>query len=546
MLIAMLHRRGIRVPRWIGVTFLLIAALSLVTGMAVAQAPSFGMLYIAGGDTLGIERVTPGPSVWRGDLQLRGQPRVQWTGEVRSTGLLQSLTLIAFQNASPDAPVLQRAVLTLDGDTVRVEISGSGQQMKQNIATRSGALVYMPQSIAMLDMVVARARTTPGAVDSIPLFMAAGGQTVSAVVTIEGTTAMVNIGPSATTLTLDADGKVLRASVPSQRLEVVRLEGSALAAVKVGSPSYDPPQGAPYRAEHVKIPAKGGHAMAATLTLPANAAGRVPVVVTISGSGGQDRDEYIPIVPGFRPFRQFADSLGRRGVAVLRFDDRGIGESTGDHAKATSEDFADDVRSIVAWLRARSDIDPERVMLMGHSEGGMIAPMVAATDPRLAGIVLLAGPGEKGEPILRFQLRNSIEKEPSLTRTAKDSALRTIDGTIAGLKKDNPWMRFFLDHDPLPVARQVRVPTYIVQGATDQQVTPNQATMLEQAFRAGGNRDVTVQVFADRNHLFLEDPDGTPANYGKLASGRIGGDVLGPVVDWVVARARAGKPAVIP
>ncbi|MBL8961182.1 MAG: alpha/beta hydrolase, partial [Gemmatimonadetes bacterium] len=242
--------------------------------------------------------------------------------------------------------------------------------MKQNLATRSGALIYMPQSIAMLDMVIARARSTPGATDSIPLFMASGGQTVPAVTVIDGTSATVTIGAAQTTLTLDATGKVLRASVPAQRLEAVRLEGAALAAVKVGGPSYDPPAGAPYRAEHVKIPGPGGHALAGTLTLPTGATGRLPVVVTISGSGGQDRDEYIPIVPGFRPFRQLADSLGRRGIAVLRFDDRGIGESTGDHGKATSADFADDVRSIVAWLRARPEIDPDRVMLMGHSEGG--------------------------------------------------------------------------------------------------------------------------------------------------------------------------------
>ena len=546
MLIAMLHRRGIRLPRWVGITFLVVAALALVSGLAVAQPRSFGMLYIVGGDTVGIERVTPSAATWMGDLQLRGQPRVQWTGAVRSPGVLQSLTLVAFQNASPDAPVLQRATMTLDGDTVRVDISGSGQQMKQNLATRTGALIYIPQSIAMLDLVMTRARSTPAAVDSIPVFMASGGQTLPAIVTDGGATATVRIGPSEITLTLDATGQVTRASVPAQRLEAVRLEGAALAALKVGGPSYEPPAGAPYRAEHVKIPGKGGHTLAGTLTLPANATGRLPVVVTISGSGGQDRDEYIPIVPGFRPFRQLADSLGRRGIAVLRFDDRGIGESTGDHGKATSADFADDVRSIVAWLRARPEIDPDRVMLMGHSEGGMIAPMVAATDARLAGIVLLAGPGEKGEPILRFQLRNNIEKEPSLSRATKDSALRTIDGTIAGLKKDNAWMRFFLEHDPLPVARQVKVPTYIVQGATDQQVTANQAALLEQAFKAGGNRDVTVKVFADRNHLFLADPDGTPANYGKLASGRIGGDVIGPVVDWVVARARAGKPGVVP
>lgn len=547
MLIAMLHRRGIRLPRWVAVTFLVVVSLALLSGMALAQAPaSFGMLYIVGGDTVGIERVTPGPGLWIGDLQLRGQPRIQWTATMNAPGMVQSLTLVAFQNASPDAPVLQRAVLTLDGDTVRVDIGGSGQQMKQNIATNRNALIYMPQSIAMLDLVIGRARATAATVDSVPLFMASGGQTIPAIVEMTGTTATVRIGPSQTTLGVDASGKVVSASVPAQRLDVTRLEGAALVAVKVGGPNYDPPAGAPYRAEHVKVPGKGGHALAGTLTIPAGTTSRFPVVITITGSGGQDRDEYIPIVPGFRPFRQLADSLTRRGIAVLRFDDRGVGESTGDFTTATSADFADDVRSVVTWLRARPEIDPERIILMGHSEGGMIAPMVAATDSRLAGIVLLAGPGEKGEPILRYQLRNNIEKDASLSRTVKDSALRTIDGTIASLKANNAWMRFFLEHDPLPVARRVKVPVLIAQGATDQQVTPNNATLLEAALREGGNRDVTVKLMPDRNHLFLDDPDGTPANYGKLANGRIGGDVIGPVVDWVVARARTAKPAVVP
>ena len=546
MLIALLHRRGIRLPRWIGIVVLVVAALALLSGVAIAQPGNFGMLYIVGGDTVGMERVTATPAMWIGDLQLRGQPRVQWTATVRSPGVLQSLTLAAFQTASPDAPLLQRALLTLDGDTVRVDISVNGQQMKQTLATRGSALIYLPQSIAMLDMVLARARGTPGALDSIPLFMASGGQTIPAVVSINGSTATVGIGPSQTTLALDANGNVARASVPAQRLEVIRLEGAALAAVKVGAPNYDAPSGAPYRAEHVRIPGKGGHTLAGTLTLPTGASGQLPVVVTISGSGGQDRDEYIPVAPGFRPFRQLADSLGRRGIAVLRFDDRGIGESTGDFGAATSADFADDVRSIVSWLRARADIDPDRVMLMGHSEGGMIAPMVAATDPRLAAIVLLAGPGLRGEPILRFQLRNNVEQDPSLSRTQKDSALRTIDGTITSLKANNAWMRFFLDHDPLPVARRVKVPVYIAQGSTDKQEVPENGTQLEKALREGGNTNVTVKVFADRNHLFLNDPDGNPANYVKLPSGRIGGDVIGPVVDWVVTRARAATSRVVP
>lgn len=176
--------------------------------------------------------------------------------------------------------------------------------------------------------------------------------------------------------------------------------------------------------------------------MPNGATGRVPAVVTITGSGAQDRDEYIPLVHGYRPFRQVADTLGRRGIATLRFDDRGTGSSTGAFAGATSADFADDVRSAVRWLRSRPDIDASKIFLVGHSEGGVIAPMVAASDPMLAGIVLLAGAARNGGDIIAFQQRYAIEHDTSVAAPAKrDSVLRAAAGAIEGLARD-PWMAF--------------------------------------------------------------------------------------------------------
>ena len=135
-----------------------------------------------------------------------------------------------------------------------------------------------------------------------------------------------------------------------------------------------------------------GHTLFGTLTLPAGA-GQYPAVVLISGSGAQDRDETIPIVPGYRPFRVIADHLARRGVAVFRYDDRGTAKSTGNHATATSAGFADDAEAAWRVLRARREIHPHRVGLMGHSEGGLIAAMVTARNPRIAFVVSMAGPG---------------------------------------------------------------------------------------------------------------------------------------------------------
>jgi uncharacterized protein len=177
----------------------------------------------------------------------------------------------------------------------------------------------------------------------------------------------------------------------------------------------------------------------------------VPLVITISGSGAQERDEAILGVEGYRPFREIADTLGRRGVAVLRFDDRGTGESEGNHATATSRDFADDVRALVAWLRTRDDIDPTRILLLGHSEGGLIAPLVAADDPRLAGIALLAGPAYTGARIIAFQQRSAIAQQyPSAFAAARDSMLRAAQQQMDSIARTNPWIREFLTYDPCP------------------------------------------------------------------------------------------------
>jgi alpha-beta hydrolase superfamily lysophospholipase len=282
-----------------------------------------------------------------------------------------------------------------------------------------------------------------------------------------------------------------------------------------------------------------GHTLGATLTRPAGAA-RVPAVITISGSGAQDRDEAIPGVADYRPFREIADTLGRRGIAVLRFDDRGTGASGGNHATATSRDFADDVRALVAWLRARPDIDADRIALLGHSEGGLIAPLVAAEDPQLAGIALLAGPAYTGARIIDFQQRSAISQAyPSARAVTRDSMYRAARAQLDSMARSQPWLREFLTYDPLPTARRVRVPVLILQGETDLQVTAEQADTLAAAFRAGGNTDVTTHRLAATNHLFQRDASGLPSGYGTLPDRRVTRETLGLVADWFSGRLRA-------
>lgn len=307
------------------------------------------------------------------------------------------------------------------------------------------------------------------------------------------------------------------------------------AVVKV---DYSAPPGAPYEAIAVTVPSPAGHTLAGTLTLPKGASRAHPVaaIVTITGSGPEDRDEALPGVDGYRPFRQFADSLGRRGIAVLRMDDRGYGESTGKHKGATSADFADDIRAGLAYLRTRPEIDAKRLGLLGHSEGGLIAPLVALHEPELRGIVLLAGPSKSGRTILQYQLANLIEHDPKMTGAKKDSALANVDARIDSLAASDAWMKFFLDYDPLATARQIKTPVLILNGGNDQQVTPDQVPALEAAFEAAGNPDVTAHVFPNLNHLFVYDTSGFPGGYAKLPNPHVEQEVVGMVVDWLVVR----------
>lgn len=309
-------------------------------------------------------------------------------------------------------------------------------------------------------------------------------------------------------------------------------------------PDYSAPAGAPYRAEDVTIPTAAGHTLAGTLTVPSTASRGRPVaaIVTISGSGPQDRDEFIGI-EGYRPFRQLADSLGRRGIAVLRMDDRGTGGSTGTFKRTTSAEFAEDIRAGLAYLRSRPEIDANRLGVLGHSEGAVIAPMVADAEPSLRAIVLLAGVAHPARSALDMQMKNLISHNAKLSDAGKDSAIAQIPARVDSMMAADPWMKFFLTYDPSATARRVKTPVLIITGANDQQAPPAQVAEQEAAFRAAGNRDVTAHVVPGVNHLFVVDADGYPGNYTKLpAPVRIKPEVVGEVVDWLANRLSASSP----
>lgn len=433
---------------------------------------------------------------------------------------------------TPGAPPKQAATAEFRGDSVIAEAQPGGLQ---RIASRAGALPFLNPSFVLVEQVIRRAVVLGGARVTLPLFVVTGGRTLDCdVVRVGADSVSVMLGGTDMRFAVDAAGGIRGGIIPSQGLTVLRVADLPERLLDVPAPDYSAPAGAPYGAEEVRVTVRDGTVLVGTLTLPRGAQRPVPAVVTITGSGSEDRDENLAIVRGYRPFRQVADTLGRRGIAVLRLDDRGFGSSGGSAAKATSWDFANDIEDAVKWLRARRDVDGRRIALLGHSEGGLIAPLVASRDPKLRGIVLLAGPAYDGRRILAYQQARAVE-HAGVTGARRDSLLLAAAQATDSLARQSPWFGWFIAHDPLAIVRGLRQPVLILQGETDRQVTAEQAEVLEQALRAGGNRDVTRRMFAATNHLFVPDADGAPEGYLSLPDGNVRAEVLGALADWLVA-----------
>ena len=309
--------------------------------------------------------------------------------------------------------------------------------------------------------------------------------------------------------------------------------------------------------------------LAGTLTRPDTAAA-VPGVVLVAGSGPQDRDGTIM---GHRPFRVLADALTRRGLAVLRFDERGVGESEGTQAGATTADFATDVRAALHTLAERPGVDAERVGIIGHSEGGLIAPMVATRTDTASFLVLLAAPGLPGDVILADQLDRRIRQQGADARTRAmqrgtqrrifdvleqeaDSAaiadqLRQIMLEVEGISGEatiereirrlmDPWLRFFIRHDPRTTLRKVEVPVLALAGSKDQQVAPDtNQTAIAEALRAEQRADVTVRTLEGLNHLFQTAETGAVSEYGRIEQ-TFAPKAIEAIAAWIEAQTTEG------
>lgn len=333
----------------------------------------------------------------------------------------------------------------------------------------------------------------------------------------------------------------------------------------------------PYQVEEVRFKnPKGGHHLSGTLTMPENGDFE-KVVVLISGSGPQNRDEEMV---GFnhRPFLVLSDYLTRNGIAVLRHDDRGVGESEGTQKGATTEDFATDTEAAVKYLTQRADMKGKVIGLAGHSEGGMIAPMVSVGNEDVDFVALLAGPGTKitelmvqqaekiglaeGQPeelvrtnvdvlekvysymsenklvgkdalekgILEIfhesldlypeEVTNSIENKDSLFKEQADALL-------------DDWFLYFINYDPAIYLSKVKVPVLAINGALDLQVPADEnLNAIEEALKAGGNQQFTIRKFEQQNHLFQVAETGAPSEYSTIEE-TFNKGTMSYIADWI-------------
>jgi pimeloyl-ACP methyl ester carboxylesterase len=346
-------------------------------------------------------------------------------------------------------------------------------------------------------------------------------------------------------------------------------------AVKIGR-LQDPQKPYSYKEEEVVYENKKDQVkLAGTLTLP-RTSGQHPAVILITGSGSQDRNETIL---GHRPFLVLADYLTRRGIAVLRVDDRGVGGSSLGSLSATSENFAGDVIAGMEYLKTRKEINPRQIGLIGHSEGGIIAPMVAVRSKDVAFIVLMAGTGQTGEDVLytqsaliqkaggastevtsqntvalknifavmkaepdnkraEQQIRERLEKQMSELNEEQRKIFASIKATAESQMQMNlsPWFRYFVAYDPRLTLEKVKIPVLAINGENDLQVSSKEnLKIIAAALKKSGNKDYTIKSFPKLNHLFQTSETGSPGEYGTIEE-TIAPQVLETIADWIVKR----------
>jgi pimeloyl-ACP methyl ester carboxylesterase len=505
-------------------------------------------VVLLGSDTLVVDRFNRTTDSLTGVIAMKNQPRVEYAMALGPNNLVRSLHIkVVKLGALPNDPPIQSVTITMLGDSAVLEAAGTSRRF----ASKADGVPSINNAFAIGELFTRRARASGGS-GSYSYITIAGPALPVTVSSVGADSMIVSIGSQQERFKVDAIGRILGGSFTGQPVVLARATAEQTARISLGAAvlttaeksDYSAPIGAPYTAEEVSFKGPGGITLGGTLTLPTNVRGPLPAAITITGSGQEDRDEYLPIAGGIRLFRQVADTLSRVGIAVLRLDDRGLGASTGNFATSTTADFADDIRAGLAYLRSRSEIDGNRLALIGHSEGGIIGPMVAATDPKVRALVTFGGPGDKMIEMSMAQNKWAVDHQTKLSQHERDSILIAARASLQPEKQTSPMIKFWMSYDPAPAARQVKAATLILQGENDRQVPVENAEKLAALIRSGGNKDVAVRIFPGTDHLFIDDPTGDFMDmYAHLKTNKVSPVILGVLADWM--KVKLGAPATL-
>ena len=344
-------------------------------------------------------------------------------------------------------------------------------------------------------------------------------------------------GPLAVEVWIDAQSRLARVAIPAGGVTVLREDiSSVMARLETITRKGD---------EDVFVPSTG-FSLAGVLSKPANTTGPAPAVVLVAGSGAQDRDERVFNIP---IFGQLAGAFADAGYVVLRYDKRGVGRSGGRIENATLEDYADDVVNVIAWLRKRPDIDPKRIAIVGHSEGGAVA-LLAGRRAKVAALGLVAAPGQSGREVTLWQQRHALDLsgEPDESKKAKIALEIQVLDAVAGkttwdgladqirVQANSAWFRSWVRFDPAAAMNNVDQPILIVQGALDTQIPPGDADRLERLSRARKQTppEYTRKVIAPGvNHLLVPATTGEVTEYPSLGGSTVSPAITSAIVDWL-------------
>jgi pimeloyl-ACP methyl ester carboxylesterase len=442
---------------------------------------------------------------------------------------------------------------TVEGTTASSTTYAEGQAGNKTDTIDANALLMLPNSFfGPLEAVAARLRNPVAPGTDIPMYgvpvlafpMTIGEtateyiQTTARVIAARRTRITLGLpgAPIDAAMWLDENGRMIRFSVPAQSLEVAREDIAAVSSrtVTVSRPSD----------EWVNIPSNGFN-LAATISRPVNATGKLPAVVLVGGSGPTDRDE---LVFGIPVLGEIANALADAGFLVVRYDKRGIGQSGGRAEAAGLTDYADDVRAAVDFVSKRKDVEPKHVAVVGHSEGGIVGLIAAGKDKRVSAVALLSTPGVSGADLILAQqqhLLNQTKMTPEEKQAKVDAQKQIQEAVISGKgvdklppairrQVDNAEFQSILTMDPAKLVADVKQPLLVVQGELDTQVEPSNADRLralaDKRKKAPATEVVKVPGI---NHLLVAAKTGEVDEYAALPDKHVSPAVTQAIATWL-------------